>query len=55
MSLPDTVNYYNFNKTDASVLMLDVSKAFDRVEYYKLFKLLLRKNVSVLIVQFVYC
>ncbi len=51
LSLRETVNYYNFNKTNAYVLMLDASKAFDRVEYCKLFKINLRKNVLPLIVQ----
>ncbi len=51
MSLLETVNYYNFNKTNAYDLMLDSSKAFGRVEYCKLFKLLLRKNISPLVVQ----
>ncbi len=51
LSLLETFNYYNFNKTNAYVLMLDASKAFDRVEYCQLFKLLLRKNVSLLIVR----
>ena len=51
MSLKETVDYFNFNKTNAYVLMLDASKAFDRVEYCKLFKLLLRKKVSPLIVR----
>ncbi len=49
MAVQETVNYYNSTKTNAYVLMLDASKAFDRVEYCKPFKLLLRKNVSPLI------
>ncbi len=51
MAVRETVNYYNSKKTNANVLMLDASKAFDRVEYCKPFKLLLRKNVSPLIIR----
>ncbi len=54
MSLIETVNYYNFNKTNAYVLILNDSKAFDRVEYCKLFKIILRKNVSPLIVRLLF-
>ena len=32
-SMLETVNYYNFNKSNVFVLMLDASKAFDRVNY----------------------
>ncbi len=35
MSLLETVNYYNFSKTNAYVLMLEVCKAFDRVTFYE--------------------
>ena len=51
MALQETVNYYNLKKTNVYVLMLDASKAFDRVEYCKLFKLLIQKGVSPLIVR----
>ncbi len=34
----ETINYYNFNKTNVHMLFLDASKAFDRVRYCKLFK-----------------
>ena len=34
-SMLETVNYYNFNKSNVFVLMLDASKAFDRVNYCK--------------------
>ena len=33
----EMVNYFNFNKSNVFVSMLDASKAFDRVNYCKLF------------------
>ena len=36
-SLLEIVDYCNYTKSDVFVLMLDASKAFDRVRYYKLF------------------
>jgi hypothetical protein len=51
ISLQETVNYYNFDKTDAYVLMLNASKDFDKVKYGKLFKLFLRKILSTLIMR----
>ena len=31
--LKETIDYYNENQTDCYLLLLDASKAFDRVEY----------------------
>ena len=45
-SMPETVNYYNFNKSNVFVLMLDYSKTFDRVNYCKLFNELLNRDIS---------
>ena len=38
----EIIDYYIFNKSSVNVLMLDVSKAFDRVNYCKLFATLLK-------------
>ncbi len=46
MAVQEKVNYYNSKQTNAYVLMLDTNKAFNRVEYCKHFKLLLRKYVD---------
>ena len=45
-SLLENVNYYNFNKSNAFVIILDTSKAFDRVNYFKLFNELLKRDIS---------
>ena len=42
----ETVNDYNFTKSNVFVLMLDASKAFDRVYYCKLFNKLLKRDTS---------
>ena len=45
-SMLETVNYYNLNTSNVFVLMLDASKAFDRVNYCKLFNELLKRDIS---------
>ena len=45
----ETVNYYNFNKFNVFVLMLDASKAFDRVNYCTLFNELLKRDISLFV------
>ena len=47
----ETINYYNFQGTNVYSVLLDATKAFDRVQYCKLFKELLRRNVNPLIIR----
>ena len=41
----EVVQYYRNKQSDSYVMLLDASKAFDRVEYVKLVKLLLKKGL----------
>ena len=43
--LRDTIEYYNENGSDCYLLLLDTSKAFDRVEYVRLFRTLSDRNM----------
>ena len=51
MILNETISYYNYNHTNVYVLMLDATKAFDRVQYCKLFQQLLDRKVSPIILR----
>ena len=42
----EIVDYYKFSRFDVCSLLLDDSKAFDRVNYCKLFAELLKRNIS---------
>ena len=50
-SMLETIDHYNFMKSNAFVLMLDASKAFDRVNYCKLFRELLKREMSPLVLR----
>ena len=49
--LKETIDYYIENKTDCYLLLLDVSKAFDRVEYNKLFNRLRERNMCPIVLR----
>ena len=50
-SMLKTIDHYNFIKSNAFVLILDASKAFDRVNYCKLFRELLKHELSPLVLR----
>ena len=50
-SMLETIDQYNFMKSNAFVLMLDASKAFDRVNYCKNFRELLKREMSPLVLR----
>ena len=47
----ETIEYHKSNKTDVHVLLLDASKAFDRVNFIKLFEKMLKKGMCPLTVR----
>jgi hypothetical protein len=54
----EIVNYYNSHGSDVYIMMLDCSKAFDRVQYAKLFNILIEKNLCPVVCRllaFQYC
>ncbi len=50
-ALNETILYYNSRKTNVYVALLDATKAFDRVNYCKLFRKLIEKNMSPLVLK----
>ena len=49
--LKETIDYYNENKTDCYLLLLDTSKTFKRVEYNQLFNRLRDRNIYPIILR----
>ena len=47
----EVITYYNTNAACAKAALLDASKAFDRVEYVKLFRLLFKRDLCPLILR----
>ena len=46
-----TIDYYNENKTYCYILLLDASKAFDRVQYNQLFNRLRDRNMCPIVLR----
>ena len=51
MMLKETVSYYAKNSSNVYCTFLDATKAFDRVEYCKLFKLLMDRDMPVHVIR----
>ena len=49
--LKETVAYYTSNNNSVYCVMLDASKAFDRVSYAKLFLKMLNRNISPIVIR----
>ena len=49
--MTETISYFNSRRSDVHVILLDATKAFDRVNYCKLFRKLLEKNMSPLVIR----
>ena len=52
MVLKETVAYYTSHESSVHCVMLDATKAFDRVDYYKLFAKLINRNISPVVIRF---
>lgn len=50
-TLIETINHYKYNRSNVHLVLLDASKAFDRVNYTKLFRLLLSRDISPLVLR----
>jgi hypothetical protein len=50
--LNEVVQYYANNNTPVHAIFLDANKAFDKVHYIKLFRLLLKKGMNPVIIRF---
>ena len=51
--LMETIEYYNENGSDCYLLLLDASKAFDRVEYVNLFNTLRDRNLCPIVLRII--
>ena len=49
----ETIQYYRSRGSNVFMLSLDATKAYDRVQYTKLFNILINKNVCPLIIRFI--
>lgn len=52
MVLKETIEYYRSNRGTTYCVMLDATKAFDRVQYCKLFRKLIDRNLPLVIIRF---
>ena len=50
-ALTETVNYFRKNKSNVYVMLLDATKAFDKVNYVKLFYQLIDRGLNLFIIR----
>ena len=50
-AMNETIRYYNYKRNSVYVALLDATKAFDKVNYCKMFKKLLHRNVSPIVLR----
>ena len=50
-ALMETINYFQSNNSEVYVLLLDATRAFDRVKYVKLFQLLIDRGLNPLVIR----
>ena len=50
-ALMETINYFQSNNSEVYVLLLDATRAFDRVNYVKLFQLLIDRGLNPLVIR----
>jgi hypothetical protein len=55
MVLKETLSYYLSNRSNVFCTFLDATKAFDRINYCKLFKLLLCRSLPYCIIRVLFC
>ena len=53
-TLLETISYYNTRGSDVNILLLDATKAFDKVHYGKLFSLLIERRVSPIVLRLLF-
>ena len=50
--LKETIDYYRANRSTTYSVMLDATKAFDRVQYCKMFRKLIDRKLPLVIIRF---
>jgi len=48
----EVINYFNYRNSDVYAVLIDASKAFDKVNFYKLFNILVKRGVCPLVIRF---
>ena len=54
LTLKEVVKYYNMRNTNVYCALVDASKAFDRVRFDKMFELLIKRKIPIVIIRLLY-